>query len=365
MKNYLFIAVAITYSLCSISVYAQQKNNKTKKDSLKKVRIAAIPIVNYNPSQGFLFGAMGQGFYKLNKKDTISPSSSTGIFAMYTTNNTYFTALFQHLYFDEDKWRGTFAAGFGQINFQFWQQLPIDGGSFIDFSTDARFVLARMERKIYKEIYFGLEGTVSNAKTEYDLPDYFPDSLRYDERNMNNIGILLNFDRREHQMNPYSGFNLAFKNRIYASWLNSGNDFNKVEITYNHYYRLKNDRNILATRFKTTIASGDVPFQGESIIGQDDIRGYTSGKHRNNQVYALQAEYRWRFYKKFGMVGFAGVASAVDQAGDLFKSEWLPGAGVGFRYMMLPSERINIGFDVAAGKDDWGLYFRIGESFGR
>ncbi|MCK4560926.1 MAG: hypothetical protein KAV45_14180 [Calditrichia bacterium] len=42
----------------------------------------------------------------------------------------------------------------------------------------------------------------------------------------------------------------------------------------------------------------------------------------------------------------------------------LPGAGVGLRYMAIPSEKINIGIDIAKGIDDWGLYFRIGETFG-
>lgn len=365
MKNNIVFIFCLFLSLHSIDASGQKKSEELKSDSTRKVRIAAIPIINYNPSQGFLFGAMGQGFYKLNAKDTISPSSSTGVFAMYTTNKTYFTTLFQKLYFNEDKWRGTFAAGFGQMNFQFWQQLPISGGTFVDFSTDASFAMARMERKVFKELYVGVEGIISRAETKYDVPDYFPDSLRFDQRNMNNIGLLLNFDRREHQMNPYSGYNIEFKNNLYATWLNSGNDFNKIQITYNHYYQIKNERNILATRIKGSLAGGDVPFQGQSVIGKDDIRGYTAGKHRDNQVYAIQAEYRWRFYKKFGMVGFAGVASAVDKAKDLASSEWLPGAGLGVRYMMLPSERINIGFDVAKGKDDWGLYFRIGESFGR
>ena len=49
----------------------------------------------------------------------------------------------------------------------------------------------------------------------------------------------------------------------------------------------------------------------------------------------------------------------------MFDSEVLPGVGLGLRYLMIEKERINIGVDVATGKDDWGIYFRIGESFGR
>lgn len=334
-------------------------------DSTKRVKFAAIPIVNYSNTLGGSIGLMTQVFYKVNINDTISPSSSTGLFGMYTTNNTYFAAAFQQFYLNEDKWRIKIAAGIGNINFQFWQDLPISGGTFIDFATKASFGLLRVERKIYKKLYGGLNAVLSFAETEYDLPDNVPDSLRFDKRNMNNLGYLFNFDKREHQLNPYGGFNVTFKNDFYRTWMKSTDNFEKYEITYNHFYQIKNERNILVTRVHASISGGDVPFQGQNVVGQDDIRGYSSGKFRNNQVYAIQAEYRWRFYKKFGMVGFFGVATAIDKMSNISGAELLPGGGVGFRYMMIPKERINVGIDVAKGKDDWGLYFRIGETFGR
>jgi len=338
-------------------------NSKT--DSTKQVSYAAIPMINYSPSLGVSLGAMTNAYYKLNSADTISPSSSSGIFGMYTTNNTYFAAVFQKFYINEDRWRIMLVAGTGNINFQYWQELPIIGGEFIGFSTKANFGMLRVDRKVFKNLYAGINGSLSQSTTKYDLPDFLPDSLKFDKRNMNNIGLQMNYDKREHQVNPYSGFNVAVESNHYRKWLNSGNNFNKYKITYNHFYTLKNERNILATRFNVAISNGEVPFQGQNVVGQDDIRGYSAGKYRNNQVYALQAEYRWRFYKKFGMVGFLGVASAVEKMGDIFKTELLPGAGAGIRYLMLTKERINIGFDVAKGKGDWGMYFRIGESFGR
>ncbi len=30
---------------------------------------------------------------------------------------------------------------------------------------------------------------------------------------------------------------------------------------------------------------------------------------------------------------------------------------------MIPSRNINVGIDGALGKEDWGIYFRIGEAF--
>lgn len=342
-------------------VIAQDVSDSTK--TVKKHRAAIIPMINYNNTIGTIFGTIGQMFYKINPQDTISPTSSTGILGIYTTNNSYMVAVYQQLYLDEDNWRIIAALGLGNFNFQCW----VGGaGRFVNYGTGANFALLRVEKKVYKELYFGVEGMLNKSELGFDLPDWIPEQYRSTKSNLNYLGYLIDYDKREHQMTPYEGYNIAFKNTYYREWMNSTADFQVFDFTYNHFFQIKNERNILATRVKAVIATGDVPFQGQTVVGSgDDLRGYSNGKFRNDELYAIQAEYRWRFYKKFGMVGFAGVASSVKNFDDIFSTEVLPAAGVGIRYMMIAKERINIGIDVAKGKDDWGLTFRIGESFGR
>ncbi|WP_310377703.1 hypothetical protein [Flavobacterium sp.] len=47
----------------------------------------------------------------------------------------------------------------------------------------------------------------------------------------------------------------------------------------------------------------------------------------------------------------------------ILKVVLLPSIGAGIRYLAIPKQRMNVGFDTALGKDDWGIYFRIGEVF--
>jgi hypothetical protein len=100
----------------------------------------------------------------------------------------------------------------------------------------------------------------------------------------------------------------------------------------------------------------------EAII---EVRTERIFNYTPDQVYSLQAEYRWNFYKRWGMVAFAGVASAVANFSEIPDSQFLPGVGAGVRFRMLPSEKINIGIDGGVGKGDYSITFRIGESFGR
>ena len=356
-SNYTFLIV-----LClSSSIAFSQKKDK----AAKKVNFTAVPVVNYSNATGFSLGAMGQFFYKVNKKDSISPVSSSGVFGMYTTNGTWFGALFQRFYLDEDRWRILASVGAGNINYQYYQEIPNFGGGFIGYNTKADFAALKVERKIVGKLYFGLMGIYSNSKLTYDLPDFIPPELLTSYFRMNSIGYSFNFDERDNQINPYKGYNIAFKNNFYRDWIGSDDKFESFDITYNHFIPIKSNKNIIATRFRAALASGNVPFQGQNVVGQDDIRGYSEGRYRDNQVYALQAEYRHRFENKIGAVAFFGMATAVEKLSDINKGPFLPGGGLGIRYMAIEKMRINVGIDAALGKDDWGVYFRIGESFGR
>jgi outer membrane protein assembly factor BamA len=160
---------------------------------------------------------------------------------------------------------------------------------------------------------------------------------------------------------------LNFKNQFYRNWIGSDYEFVRYIITYSQFFRLskENDKHVLVGRATANIATGDVPFEGQTVVGGDDIRGYSEGKYRNDQVYTLQAEYRLNFYRKWGLVAFGGIATAVAKISDIPDSPLLPGIGAGLRFRMLPSEKVNIGVDAGVGRGDYSITFRIGEAFGR
>jgi hemolysin activation/secretion protein len=76
-----------------------------------------------------------------------------------------------------------------------------------------------------------------------------------------------------------------------------------------------------------------------------------------------QAEYRWRFYKRWGAVAFAGVGQVAENFGDYNTDNLLPSAGIGARFMLSEKNRLNLSVDYAVGKDTSALYFYVAESF--
>jgi outer membrane protein assembly factor BamA len=348
-----------------VFVNGQRSSAAVKKKKVSS--IAAIPMINYNRTQDIIVGALVSKYYRLNNKDSISPSSNTGFFGMYTGQKSYAAIGFSKLYFAKDRWRVTAAVGTMDINFQFYLEEPAAStGNFYDYSTKANLLVLQVQRNIFKRIYFGPTTSFIKSTTTFAFPDVSgKDSVSIST--LNNIGYIITNDTRDHVQNPTRGMFLNFKNQFYRSWAGSDFEFEKYLFTYNQFFNLnkKNERQILAVRASLNIAAGDVPFEGQSVVGGDDIRGYSQGQFRNNQIYTLQAEYRWNFYKRWGLVAFAGVASAVAKFSDIPDNDLLPGVGAGIRFKMLPKEKINIGIDGAIGKDDYSITFRIGEAFGR
>ena len=348
-----------------VVVNGQRSSAVTSKK--ERSSIAAIPMINYNRTQGVILGALVSKYYKLDKKDTISPSSTTGFFGMYTAQKSYAAFAFSRFYFSRDRWRVLAAVGATDINFQFYLEDPTAStGNFYDYSTKAKLVVLQVQRNIYKRLYFGPTASFIKTTTTFGFPGVSgKDSVSIS--NLNNIGYIITNDTRDHIQYPSRGMFVNFKNQFYRSWAGSDFKFERYLVTYNQFFKLtkKDDTRILAIRATFNVAAGDVPFEGQSVVGGDDIRGYSQGKYRADQVYTLQSEYRWNFYERWGMVAFAGVASAVAKFSDIFNTELLPGVGAGIRFRLLPKEKVNIGIDGAVGKGDYSITFRIGESFGR
>jgi outer membrane protein assembly factor BamA len=337
--------------------------SQTKSDTIKKIRYAAVPLINYNRTQGFIAGAMTQAYYRVNKNDTISPHSSTVAMGIYTQEKTWLAGIGETLYLKEDTWRIKAFLFKGNVNYQYFNgEADNNAGQYEDYNNEITMIMSQVQRKVWKRFYAGLYAEYNNTKT------YFIDrNDSLDIKKMNNIGYVISQDSRDNVQFPTHGIFMNFKNQFYRDWVGSDVDFTKFQVSYTHFFDLKKDHShVLLGRFNTEIGTGDVPFQGQSVIGRDDLRGYSQGKYRGNQVYALQSEYRWMFNKsKFGLVSFVGVASAVNKFGDILSSELLPGIGAGVRYRLLPDMKVNIGLDIGVGKDDYSITFRIGEAFAR
>ncbi len=361
MKHRILILLILT----SLFSFSQEEKNEEK-----KVNFAFIPIVSYNKSFGAQVGLMSNIYYNINKNDTISPPSVVGLMGTYFINGTYFAGMFAKNYFNEDKWRTNIMYFNGNIEFQTFINfseniLPYldEDGVFLDYNTKFNFLLLEGQRKVFNHFYLGLRLSYTHVRTEFE-PEIIQIPITKQVDDLFGIGGIINYDTRDNLMNPKKGMNAKIATFSFLENLGSSSEYHDVEIQINKYFPLTK-KSLIMLRYYSVISIGDVPFSGQNVIGRDDLRGYSNGKYRANQVYNIQTEYRWNFYNKWGLVTFGGLAIATnDFEGDKY-SGILPAIGTGIRFLAIKSRNINIGIDAAVGKEDWGLYFRIGETFTR
>ena len=98
------------------------------------------------------------------------------------------------------------------------------------------------------------------------------------------------------------------------------------------------------------------------------MRGYYTGRFRDNNQIATQAEFRFLplplgFSNRIGAAMFGGVATVFPNFENLNLNKIAWSAGGGLRFLLFPKKDIYTRIDYALTKEGSGFYFFIGEAF--
>lgn len=373
-KKTLISLSILLFICCNTLLVAQETKEKDTVFDKNSKTFLAIPLVTNNPAMDTGFGALAMYFFKLQKKDTISPPSLVSLYSLYTTNKSYIIVPFGRFYWGEDKHRAAVGVGTLRVNNDFEYELEGDDLHLV-FSEIRKFITLEYSRKIVNDFYLGILylGTKTNYRfdqgtdEENDFTEEFFKDNGIEDNFVSSIGLNFSFDNRDYVYYPTKGLDFSIRPKLNAGWLGSDNDYVDTDYNFSYFQSLKENQ-ILAFNLSGGFAFGDVPFDGYQNYGvRNSLRGYETGKYKGKNMVALQAEYRLRFYKRWGAVAFAGTGSVwgnEDNGETEFERDWLPSAGLGVRYMVSKEKRINIRLDYAVGVDgNQGLYFGVMESF--
>ena len=108
------------------------------------------------------------------------------------------------------------------------------------------------------------------------------------------------------------------------------------------------------------LGAGEVGLWGACTI---KLRGFPATDFMGTGSMSGQLEGRWRLSQRWGLVGFAGAGYARDVYSEIDNREWIPSYGVGIRFMVLKSKRINMRLDYARSSDSDAIHFLVGEAF--
>lgn len=390
--------------------FNKKEKNKPKKDkthrSQKKINNLILPVIAYNPANGFQLGAAVTSALYLGPKENTRVSFA-GVKLAVTTEKQFISFIKSNLYTEENKF---FFSGdwryykFSQTTYGLGTNSPegieldpgwgFQGEALGDeqgyrMNYDYFMFHEIANRKVFDNFYLGIGYHLDAYKNIKDLNlklDSIPPQLTphwtyskkhgFDLKNYAMSGLSINamYDSRDSQISAYKGYFARINYRVNPTFLGSSQNSSQLWTEFRTYIGLseKTPRKLLAFwYFGNFLVSGEQPYLTLMANGDDQRlksgRGYTAARYRGQDFMYVEAEYRFpllRCIQTLGGVVFVNASTASNRDANVHLFDYVrPAVGFGFRLLMNKYSRMNISIDFAYGFDSKGVFFGGGETF--
>jgi hypothetical protein len=339
---------------------------------ISKPQFLMYPTLAYAPETSWEIGFSPLYVYYANQ-DTTNRLSEVNGFAFVTLQNQYGLWLDNANYTQGNQW-----FFLGRVRIQsfplFYHGIGSDTPERYTARVDANqvWIKERVLRQFFPNVFFGPEfdfQRMSNVRfvpAQESAPLELPPG--YEGSNNFGIGLGLVYDDRHNVLNVRDGNFSELAVIRYNPFWNSNFNFTTV-ISDTRIYRPITDNTVWANQLFGQFNWGTVPFNQLSLMGGESLmRGYYTGRYRDQNQVAFQSEIRFLpipmgFSKRLGAAVFAGAGQVFPNSRNFALSNFEWSAGTGIRFLLFPKKDIFTRLDFAMTREGSGFYFFIGEAF--
>ncbi|HXT14797.1 MAG TPA: BamA/TamA family outer membrane protein [Gemmatimonadaceae bacterium] len=326
-----------------------------------------IPVLGAGPTFGLGGGGAAAMVFRM---DSGSPRSAIGVGGLLAERSSWMVSLGGRAYFQRGDWNTSFGIAQYNVDYRFFG-IGNDAGnrdhSVIlrqDGNADVIEGLHRVVGPLFAGLRYRIDGVDASLAPSDRLGPF--NALMPGDSTVwtSALGAASSWDTRDDDVSPRSG-TFAQGALMYArTWLGGDRAFNSYDVWINHYIPVKK-HDVLAVRATACGAGDAAPLWQLCLFGaQNDLRGYVAGRYRDHAMFAVQAEYRARLIGRWGGTVFGGTGEVAPSIGDVAADHLLVSGGLGLRYLLSQTHRLNVGTDYAfANRTSGAFYFRFGEAF--
>ena len=345
-----------------------------KADSVSSIRglsLAGYPYIFYSPETEFALGGALVATYRTTDSLKAKPSNFT-LSGYYSVKSQYDIYFVPEAFFEEGKYYLTGFIDYGRYVDKFWGI-----GNDVPDIPEAPYVRTFLavnvdfQVRIVEELKIGLNYDF-NTTTMTDKqanPFLLADAVTGSNGGLSSgLGISLSYDKRDNVFWPSAGLFYKLNTVQCIKWLGSDFEFNRIIIDLRQYIGL-GEGSVLGVNVYGNRVAGPTPFYQMPLLGGGYImRGYYLGRYRDNYYVAAQAEYRWMFARRWGVIAFIGAGDVAAEMSGFQIKYFKPNAGFGLRFALDPEEKLNVRVDFSYGRDAQGnpikgIYFNVKEAF--
>jgi hemolysin activation/secretion protein len=360
--------------VATLSLQAQSKSrfwSKFNLDSLsnRNLRFLPLPSLTISPETGVKGGVFLDYFYrtKANNSGVTRPSLSW-VQALYSTRGQLTLEAYTSTYTNNEQFYIFFKGGFISNYERFWgySNPTASNKNFTELTYDRLYASARITKNVGNKIFTGVNLYYSkhnNIDTLTVNKTPLVPSPDFTNSEVLGAGISVIQDKRNNQFSPSEGHYYD----VSLSWMNntavSNGNYLQWNVDLRKYYHLP--QGVWATQLLAQATDQNAPMLEKARIGGNALlRGYFQGRFRDNNLWALQSEYRYNLSRFFRLAFFAGVGGTGTTTATLFKNDLLLSGGTGLRLLINKDKQIYLRADVAyTVHGSFGYYFRIGDAF--
>ncbi|WP_338225790.1 BamA/TamA family outer membrane protein [Algoriphagus confluentis] len=347
----------------TFSAFSQGKQPNKKEEAT----LSILPVIYYTPETRWVFGLGAVSTFNLAGESTTYESQLTAGVA-YSLRNQFlsylsgrvFTPENRHLLYGEIGW-------YDYVYFYFGQGMNVTDATEEVYSAKFPRLRINYARNLGRNWYLG-------AGLRFDDMDIFEvqedgalavGSLVGSDGGRNSgLGPLVLFDSRDDQLYPEKGS--YFEGAIHGYGKALGGQFAYTRIFADFRKILPLGKNqVLAGQAFSELTIGEVPFFALPMLGGNRLlRGLFEGKYREKNLLALQAEYRYRFLTRWGLVAFGGLGNVFSEENPLQIQLSKVAYGAGGRFQLNQTKKLNLRLDIAHSPGEpIQFYLTFGEAF--
>ena len=376
-----FITCLFVLALCIVphSVPAQPFGfvkryfNKIINDTtdIREPQFLAYPTMVYAPETSWEVG-LSSLFVYYAKKDTTNRLSEINGFTFYTLRGQYGASFDHALYTHQNRW-----SFIGKVKYQNFPLLYFGIGPKtppeFEARVDARLlnIKERALKAVSKNIFAGLEIDYQRlSKVEFVPHGLTAINKPLGHEGSSNLGLGAGilYDDRHNVLNVRKGSFAELALLHYNQAWGSNFGFTSI-LSDNRLYKTLGSRNVLALQAFGQFNIGEPPFNQLSLLGGESLmRGYYTGRLRDKNQLAAQAEFRMLplplgFTNRWGVAVFGGTGTVFNHFNNLSLKNFVLAGGAGLRFLLFPKKDIYSRVDLAFTKEGTGLYIFVGEAF--
>lgn len=365
-----FVLFISTYGFAQKKLIDRFLSNK--KDTTRSGSFLPLPVVAYSQETGFEFGLLPMYAFYTDKSDTLTRSSTISALATFTTQKQSSFYIKSDVWAPENRYHYT-----GEVRYR---DFPVNfygiGSKTLEANREiVDQKLFRIKAEAEKRFGRSFTGVTLNYEN-YQFADsqeggpYPGVAFDADGGQVLFAGVSQIIDNRNSNTYTTHGFYIKI-NYSYAPALFGDDNFegSQTKIDIRHFSSLNNKVVIGINGAYQTMQGTRAPFYLLPQLGNDMImRGYYTGRYRDQNLMALQGELRYRFIPRFGATAFLAGGTVYGNR-NLSVKNIKPAIGAGLRYFYDIDRGLSIRADYAIGekrpgeKRQNGFYLSLAEAF--